>query len=124
MTLNELHAGDSAIITRIRGRGAFRTRLTEMGFIRGKNITVVKSAPLKDPVEYRILESNISLRRSEASLVEVISETDYQPLTPAGPGIISDALQRGPVLCRTGSPAPGTGSAPPASARCGQTGFG
>ncbi|MBE9519110.1 MAG: ferrous iron transport protein A, partial [Bacteroidetes bacterium] len=61
MTLNELHTGDSAIITRIRGRGAFRKRLTEMGFISGKNIKVVKSAPLKDPVEYRILDSNISL---------------------------------------------------------------
>lgn len=102
MTLNELHTGDSAIIARIRGRGAFRKRLTEMGFIRGKNITVVKSAPLKDPVEYRILDSNISLRRSEASLVEVISEKDYQRISPAGPAIISDALQRGPVVPRPG----------------------
>ena len=74
MTLNELHNGDSATITRIRGRGAFRKRLTEMGFIRGKQITVLKSAPLKEPVEYRILDSNVSLRRSEASLVEVVSE--------------------------------------------------
>ena len=102
MTLNELHTGDSAIITRIRGRGAFRTRLTEMGFIRGKNIKVVKSAPLKDPVEYRILDSNISLRRSEASLVEVVTEKDYQPVRPIGPGKISDALQRGPVVPRPG----------------------
>ena len=54
MTLNELHSGESATISRIRGRGAFRKRLTEMGFIRGKQITVLKSAPLKDPVEYRI----------------------------------------------------------------------
>ena len=102
MTLNELHTGDSAIITRIRGRGAFRKRLTEMGFIRGKNIKVVKSAPLKDPVEYRILDSNISLRRSEASLVEVVTEKDYQPVRPAGPGKISDALQRGPVVPKPG----------------------
>jgi len=102
MTLNELHTGDSAIITRIRGRGAFRKRLTEMGFIRGKNIKVVKSAPLKDPVEYRILDSNISLRRSEASLVEVVTEKDYQPVRPAGPGKISDVLQRGPVVPRPG----------------------
>lgn len=102
MTLNELHTGDSAIITRIRGRGAFRKRLTEMGFIRGKNIKVVKSAPLKDPVEYRILDSNISLRRSEASLVEVVNEKDHQPVKPAGPGKISDALQRGPVVPKPG----------------------
>ena len=102
MTLNELHTGDSATITRIKGRGAFRKRLTEMGFIRGKSILVVKSAPLKDPVEYRILDSNISLRRSEASLVEVISEKDYQPVTPAGTGFISGTLQRGPVVPRPG----------------------
>ncbi|MCK4991205.1 MAG: FeoA domain-containing protein, partial [Bacteroidales bacterium] len=102
MTLNELHTGDSAIITRIRGRGAFRKRLTEMGFISGKNIKVVKSAPLKDPVEYRILDSNISLRRSEASLVEVVTEKDYQPVRPIGPGKISDALQRGPVVPKPG----------------------
>ncbi len=71
MTLNDLHTGDSATIIRIRGRGAFRKRLTEMGFIRGKPVTVLKAAPLKDPVEYRILDSNVSLRRSEASLIEV-----------------------------------------------------
>jgi ferrous iron transport protein B len=102
MTLNDLHTGDSATIARIRGRGAFRKRLTEMGFIRGKNVTVVKSAPLKDPVEYRILDSNVSLRRSEASLVEVVSEAEYTSARPGGPGIISDALQRAPVLAKPG----------------------
>lgn len=102
MTLNDLHTGDSATITRVKGRGAFRKRLTEMGFIRGKNITVVKSAPLKDPVEYRILDSNVSLRRSEASLVEVVAESDYRIINSLGPGIISDAFQRGPVAPRPG----------------------
>ena len=102
MTLNDLHTGDSAIIARIRGRGAFRKRLTEMGFIRGKSIAVVKSAPLKDPVEYRILDSNISLRRSEASLVEVVSEADFQSVSGGGAAIISDAFQRGPVAPRPG----------------------
>ena len=102
MTLNELHTGDSAIIARIRGRGAFRKRLAEMGFIRGKNITVVKSAPLKDPVEYRILESNVSLRRSEANLVEVVPEREYHGFISTGQGFNSDALQRGPVIPRPG----------------------
>jgi len=102
MTLNDLHTGESATIARIRGRGAFRKRLIEMGFIRGKNITVVKSAPLKDPVEYRILESNVSLRRSEASLIEVVSQADYRTVTPGGTALISDALQRGPVVPKPG----------------------
>lgn len=102
MTLNDLHAGDSAIIARIRGRGAFRKRLTEMGFIRGKNIKVVKSAPLKDPVEYRILDSSVSLRRSEASLVEVVSEADFRSSRPGGGGFIAENLQKGPVQPRPG----------------------
>ena len=100
MTLNDLHTGDSATITRIRGRGAFRKRLTEMGFVRGKNITVVKSAPLRDPVEYRILDSNISLRRSEASLVEVVAEADYRAVRPGRPGFHGESRLRGPVSPR------------------------
>jgi ferrous iron transport protein B len=102
MTLNDLHNGDSATISRIRGRGAFRKRLTEMGFIRGKQITVLKSAPLKDPVEYRILDSNVSLRRNEASLVEVVSEEDFKDLLLDSPGRISGSVHRGPVLPRPG----------------------
>ena len=100
MTLNELHSGDSATISRVRGRGAFRKRLTEMGFIRGKQITVLKSAPLKDPVEYRILDSNVSLRRSEASLVEVVSEEDFKDFLLDSPGRISGSQHRGPELLR------------------------
>ncbi len=102
MTLNELHTGDSATISRIRGRGAFRKRLTEMGFIRGKQITVLKSAPLKDPVEYRILDSNVSLRRSEAALVELVSEEDFKDLLIDSPGRISGSVHKGPVVPRPG----------------------
>lgn len=102
MNLNELHNGDSATIYRIRGRGAFRKRLTEMGFIRGKRVTVLKSAPLKDPVEYRILDSNVSLRRSEASLVEVMTEEDFKELWLDAPGTVTESTLRGPVVPRPG----------------------
>jgi ferrous iron transport protein B len=71
--LKELKTGDKGVITRIRGRGEFRKRIIEMGFIRGKWVTVVKAAPLQDPVEYRILDSNVSLRLEEAALIDVIS---------------------------------------------------
>ncbi|HER07919.1 MAG TPA: ferrous iron transport protein B [Bacteroides sp.] len=88
MTLNDLHTGEAGIITRIRGRGAFRRRITEMGFIRGKQVTVIKSAPLKDPVEYRILDSNVSLRRSEADLIEVVTDpAELKAIPTAGPGL-------------------------------------
>lgn len=71
--LSDLKTGEECIITKVLGRGAFRKRITEMGFVRGKNVRVIKSAPLLDPIEYEIMGYRISLRRSEAELVEVVS---------------------------------------------------
>src|SRR5665811_112749 len=71
--LRELKDGDKGIITRIRGRGEFRKRIIEMGFVKGKWVTVIKAAPLQDPVEYRILDSNVSLRLEEAGFIDVIT---------------------------------------------------
>lgn len=71
--LSELKSGDEAVIIKVLGRGAFRKRITEMGFVKGKKVTVIKSAPLLDPIEYEIMGYKISLRRSEAELVEVVS---------------------------------------------------
>ncbi|MBN2612645.1 MAG: ferrous iron transport protein B [Bacteroidales bacterium] len=76
MRLSELKNNESGIITKVLGRGAFRRRITEMGFIRGKKITVIKNAPLNDPIEYKLIGYNISLRRSEASLIEVVTKED------------------------------------------------
>ena len=73
MFLSELKNGEFGIISKVRGRGAFRKRIIEMGFIRGKKVTVIKNAPLKDPIEYSILGYEVSLRRSEANLIEVIT---------------------------------------------------
>jgi ferrous iron transport protein B len=71
-TLFDLGQGEAAIIVKVRGRGAFRKRITEMGFVKGKEVYVVKSAPLEDPVEYRIMGYNVSLRKSESRLIEVM----------------------------------------------------
>ena len=71
--LSDINTGDEAIITKVLGHGAFRKRITEMGFVKGKKVTVIKNAPLQDPVEYEIMGYKVSLRRSEAQLVEVIS---------------------------------------------------
>jgi ferrous iron transport protein B len=70
-TLFDLAEGEEGIILKIRGRGQFRQRLSEMGFVVGKKVSVVKKAPLRDPVEYRIMGYHISLRNSEARLIEV-----------------------------------------------------
>jgi ferrous iron transport protein B len=82
MKLADLQTGDYAVITKVQGIGAFRKRIMEMGFISGKKVHVVKSAPLKDPVEYNILGYEVSLRRSEASLIEVITEEEAKKLQP------------------------------------------
>lgn len=73
MLLSELKEGEKGIIVRVRGYGSFKKRLSEMGFIRGKEVEVMKYAPLRDPIEYRILNYNVSLRISEASMIEVVN---------------------------------------------------
>ncbi len=74
--LTDLQDNEEAVITNVGGQGAFRKRITEMGFIKGKTVRVIKNAPLKDPVEYEIMGYNISLRRSEASLISVAQNGD------------------------------------------------
>ncbi|QZT38364.1 ferrous iron transport protein B [Halosquirtibacter xylanolyticus] len=71
MLLSEAKTNQQVVIRKINGEDSFRKRIHEMGFIRGQKVLVVKNAPLKDPVEYQILGYNISLRKSEASLIEV-----------------------------------------------------
>jgi ferrous iron transport protein B len=72
MKLSELQEKEKGIILKVKGRGAFRRRILEMGFVSGKEIQVVKRAPLKDPIEYSIMGYNLSLRESEAELIEVL----------------------------------------------------
>ncbi len=79
MTLYDLQNGERGIITKVRGRGGFRRRIIEMGFVVGKTVQVIKKAPLRDPVEYSIMGYNVSLRRNEARLIEVIPEKDFRP---------------------------------------------
>lgn len=71
MRLSELTTGQSAVITKILGHGAFRKRVMEMGFVRGREIKVLLHAPLRDPIKYEIMNYEVSLRRSEAHLIEV-----------------------------------------------------
>jgi ferrous iron transport protein B len=77
-TLFELKQGDSGLITKVKGRGSFRKRITEMGFVKGREVTVVKAAPLQDPIQYKIMGYHISLRQSEARLIEIQCEDDLK----------------------------------------------
>ncbi|MDE6174066.1 MAG: 50S ribosome-binding GTPase, partial [Duncaniella sp.] len=76
MRLSDLKPGETGIIVKILGHGAFRKRMLEMGFVRGREVRVVLDAPLHDPVKYQIMDYEVSLRRSEAELVEVVSVND------------------------------------------------
>lgn len=78
MLLSELKTGETGIIVKVNGSGAFRKRILEMGFIKGKTITVILNAPLKDPIKYKIMDYEVSLRRSEAQLIEVAYPSNEQ----------------------------------------------
>lgn len=83
ITLAQMPAGSRCVIARVHGHGGFRHRIQEMGFVKGKEVDVLKNAPLMDPIEYRIMGSHISLRRSEAANIEVVpldrnAHPDYQ----------------------------------------------
>ncbi len=76
MFLSDLKTGEIGVIVKVNGSGAFRKRILEMGFIKGKAIKVILNAPLKDPIKYKIMDYEVSLRRSEAKLIEVIYPKD------------------------------------------------
>lgn len=71
MTLDQLATGQLATVRRIGGVGSVRRRLMDMGLVKGVNIEMVKMAPMGDPVEYLVRGYHLSLRKSEAELVEI-----------------------------------------------------
>ncbi|MCD8262536.1 MAG: ferrous iron transport protein B [Bacteroides sp.] len=73
MRLSELSTGEKGIIVNVMGHGGFRKRIVEMGFVKGKTVEVLLNAPLKDPIKYKIMGYEVSLRRQEAELIEVLS---------------------------------------------------
>ena len=78
MLLSELQTGEKGVVVRVSGHGAFRKRIIEMGFIKGVTVESILNAPLKDPIKYRIMNFEVSLRRSDATKVEVISLDEFQ----------------------------------------------
>ncbi len=81
--------GKTVQVVRVMGDGAFRQRLLEMGFVRGAQVTVLKNAPLQDPVEYMIMGSHISLRHSEAAQIEITDkDAEFCDMEDAFNGIV------------------------------------
>ena len=85
MRLSDVQTGESAIVVKVLGRGAFRKRIIEMGFVRGKCVDVLLNAPLNDPIKYKVLGSEVSLRRSEAALIEVVHKSEMAKLASHAP---------------------------------------
>jgi ferrous iron transport protein B len=77
MRLSDLKPGQSAVVVKVLGHGAFRKRMIEMGFVKGRTVKDMLQAPLNDPVKYSLMGYEVSLRRSEAAQV-VVAEVDAQ----------------------------------------------
>ena len=91
MKLSELKNGEKAVIVRVAGHGGFRKRIMEMGFVRGVEVKSVQDSPMHDPVKYTVMGYDVSLRRSEAEMIEVMSRGEAnRPLEGAG-GRVCDA---------------------------------
>ena len=80
MRLSDLKTGERGVIVKVKGHGGFRKRIVEMGFIKGKSVDVLLNAPLQDPVKYKIMGYEVSLRRSEADNIEVVSTEEAKML--------------------------------------------
>lgn len=97
MKLSELKTGESGVIAKVYGHGGFRKRIIEMGFIKGENVEVILNAPLRDPVKYKIMDYEVSLRRAEAELIEVVNEDEaksWDAKHPDQKGIEADTNER------------------------------
>ncbi len=70
-TLDVLEPGSKAKVISIKGKGATRKRILDMGIVPGVEIEIIKRAPLKDPVEFKVKGYNLSMRQREAGLIVV-----------------------------------------------------
>ena len=80
MKLSELNNGESAYIVKVTGHGGFRKRILEMGFVKGQVVSALQTAPMSDPVKYSVMGYEVSLRKSEASMIEVVSEAQAREM--------------------------------------------
>lgn len=89
-------------MVRVSGHGSFRKRILELGFIKGNVVKVILNAPLKDPIEYEIIGYKISLRREEADMIEVISESEAKASLqkPASPNVLDDQFDESELLAK------------------------
>ena len=78
MRLSDLKPGEKAVIIKILGHGAFRKRVMEMGFVHGREVMMVLNAPLQDPIKFKLMDYEVSLRRAEARLIEIVPVKEWE----------------------------------------------
>ena len=76
VSLDRLRAGTPARVLAVKGTGAVTRRLMEMGVVPGAPVRVVKTAPLGDPLEVRVRNYHLALRRSEAQTISVVTSDE------------------------------------------------
>src|SRR5574344_2971763 len=91
MKLSDLRTGQKGVVVKVLGHGGFRKRIVEMGFIKGKVVEVLLNAPLQDPVKYKIMGYEISLRHEEAAMIEIISTEEAKKLEKEDKGIAPES---------------------------------
>ena len=72
MTLRDVKIGDTCTVKRIHGEGALKRRIMDMGITKGVEIYVRKVAPLGDPIEITVRDYELSIRKGDAELIEVV----------------------------------------------------
>ncbi len=92
MRLSDLETGQSGYIIKVLGHGGFRRRIMEMGFVRGQKVEVLLNAPLKDPIKYKLMGYEVSLRRNEAAMIEIVAEDEAS--SPENHGSTADTGER------------------------------
>ena len=93
MLLSELQTGEEGVVIRVAGHGHFRKRIIEMGFVKGVKVKSILNAPLNDPIKYRIMNFEVSLRRNDASKVEIVT------LEEAEEWLKNDIIEQPPLPC-------------------------
>ncbi|MBR5652149.1 MAG: ferrous iron transport protein B [Bacteroidales bacterium] len=93
MLLSDLQTGEEGVVIRVAGHGHFRKRIIEMGFVKGVKVKSILNAPLNDPIKYRIMNFEVSLRRNDASKVEIVT------LEEAEEWLKKDIIEQPPLPC-------------------------
>ena len=110
LRLSDIKAGEEVIISHIKGSGAFRARLSEMGFVEGKSVKKIFSAPIGNPIVFELMGSKIALRREEARNIHVTNDVNnvQRHLSDAdAPKMYShpsDSTVQVPAACNMGCP--------------------